>query len=113
METYDFIVIGGGPGGCVSASRLSEDPNISIALLDCHQLQTYDCNAAWEQPLGFRDLKTRIWRRRSRNVVSRNAVPLPIAVVQSSQPTGIAGLALLVTRTLFWVGRAGVGLVDL
>lgn len=34
MEEYDFIVIGGGPGGCVTASRLTENPDISVALLE-------------------------------------------------------------------------------
>ncbi len=34
MEEFDFIVIGGGPGGCVSASRLTEDPSVSVALLE-------------------------------------------------------------------------------
>ncbi len=32
MEEFDFIVVGGGPGGCVSASRLSEDPAVKVAL---------------------------------------------------------------------------------
>ena len=34
MGEFDFIVVGGGPGGCVSASRLSEDPNLSVALIE-------------------------------------------------------------------------------
>ena len=34
METYDYVVIGGGPGGCVSASRLTEDVNVTVALLE-------------------------------------------------------------------------------
>lgn len=34
MEEFDFIVVGGGPGGCVSASRLSEDPNLSVVLIE-------------------------------------------------------------------------------
>lgn len=34
MEEYDFIVIGGGPGGCVSASRLTENPDFTVALLE-------------------------------------------------------------------------------
>src|SRR6202023_1674185 len=33
-DTFDFVVVGGGSGGCAVASRLSEDPNISVALLE-------------------------------------------------------------------------------
>jgi choline dehydrogenase-like flavoprotein len=34
MQEFDFIVVGGGPGGCVSASRLTEDPGVSVALFE-------------------------------------------------------------------------------
>jgi choline dehydrogenase-like flavoprotein len=33
-ETFDFVVVGGGSGGCTVAGRLSEDPNTSVAVLD-------------------------------------------------------------------------------
>ena len=33
-DTFDFIVVGGGSGGCAVASRLSEDPATSVALLE-------------------------------------------------------------------------------
>src|ERR1700710_37762 len=33
-DTLDFVVVGGGSGGCAVASRLSEDPQTSVALLE-------------------------------------------------------------------------------
>jgi choline dehydrogenase-like flavoprotein len=34
METFDFVVVGGGSGGCAVAGRLSQDPQTSVALLE-------------------------------------------------------------------------------
>jgi choline dehydrogenase-like flavoprotein len=34
MTDFDYLVIGGGSSGCVVASRLSEDRNVSVALLE-------------------------------------------------------------------------------
>jgi choline dehydrogenase-like flavoprotein len=33
-DVFDFVVVGGGSGGCTVAGRLSEDPKTSVALLD-------------------------------------------------------------------------------
>src|SRR5713226_10785383 len=33
-DSFDFVVVGGGSGGCAVASRLSEDPKTSVALLE-------------------------------------------------------------------------------
>lgn len=34
MKAFDYVVIGGGTAGCVVAARLSEDPGISVLLLE-------------------------------------------------------------------------------
>ena len=33
-EVADYVVVGGGSGGCTVAGRLSEDSNVSVALLE-------------------------------------------------------------------------------
>jgi choline dehydrogenase len=34
MKTYDYVIVGAGSAGCVLAARLSEDPNITVALVE-------------------------------------------------------------------------------
>ena len=34
MDEYDYIVVGGGSGGCTVAGRLSEDPKVSVCLIE-------------------------------------------------------------------------------
>ena len=34
MEEFDYVVVGGGSAGCVVASRLSENPKVTVCLLE-------------------------------------------------------------------------------
>jgi choline dehydrogenase-like flavoprotein len=49
-ETFDFVIVGGGAAGCVLAGRLSEDPAVSVCLLEAGGR---DDSVLIRAPLGF------------------------------------------------------------
>lgn len=50
MDEFDYVVVGGGSAGCVVASRLSEDPSVSVCLLEAGGEGR---NVLIRAPLGF------------------------------------------------------------
>ena len=50
VQEFDYVIVGGGAAGCVMASRLSEDPGISVCLLEAGGP---DKSAFIQAPLGF------------------------------------------------------------
>ena len=50
METYDYIIVGAGSAGCVVANRLSENPSVSVCILEAGPV---DWNPYIHIPAGF------------------------------------------------------------
>ena len=51
---YDYVIVGGGTGGSVLAGRLSEDPSVSVLLLEAGRS---DRHPFIHMPAGFPRLK--------------------------------------------------------
>lgn len=43
-KTFDFVVIGGGTAGLALAARLSEDPDVTVGVLEAGDNRTVDPN---------------------------------------------------------------------
>jgi choline dehydrogenase len=41
LGTFDYVIVGAGPAGCVLANRLSADPSVSVALLEAGGKDNY------------------------------------------------------------------------
>src|SRR5688572_11783662 len=54
QRTFDYVIVGGGSAGCLLANRLSENPNITVALIEQGPDDTsYLTQNAWATRLGI------------------------------------------------------------
>jgi choline dehydrogenase len=118
-EHHDFIIVGGGPAGCVLAARLTEDPARSVLLLEAGPDYGPD-NLAWPEdirdPGGLRT-DSHPWGYRTAETSLHEPVDLPRARVLGGSSTinGCAWFRGSRADYDFWrdAGNAGWGFDDL
>ena len=64
METYDYVVIGGGSAGCIVAARLASESDARVLLLECGDGQSEGVaellrERGWSRVATFDDLSGR------------------------------------------------------
>jgi len=55
VAAFDYIVVGGGSAGCALAARLTEDPSVTVCVLEAGPpCATWTCRHRWGMALALR-----------------------------------------------------------
>ena len=109
LQEFDYVVVGGGSAGCVMASRLSEDPNVSVALLEAGPT---DSSVLIHCPLGIALMAQTLQRNRAARDAHEQLVARVAREMQRAGRIVWRGLSLRarVAASLPWAGPAATAL---